>query len=96
MRLSIYASVFGLAAALLFGCANEQVKSSPASEPTKGKRKYTPEEQRVFTTIQHCDSQLFAAVFNTCDSTLAYLLISTDLEFYHDKSGITQTGHSFI
>lgn len=62
----------------------------------EARRNYSPEEQQVFAAIQRCDSQLFAAVFGTCDSARVRALISADLEFYHDKSGITNSSNNFL
>jgi hypothetical protein len=50
----------------------------------------------LFQTIAKNDSLLFQVGFNTCDVTQFETLISEDFEFYHDKSGITETKAGFV
>jgi hypothetical protein len=50
----------------------------------------------LYKTIKTCDSLLFNIGFNTCDITQFETLVSDKFEFYHDKSGITNTKAEFI
>jgi hypothetical protein len=49
----------------------------------------------LFQTIQSLDTKLFDA-YNHCDLTTLASLVSEDLEFYHDKTGLARGRHSFI
>lgn len=46
------------------------------------------EEKDLYTTITELDSIFFTA-YNTCDLETQQQLISEDLEFYHDKGGLS-------
>ena len=46
------------------------------------------EEQRLTATILKSDS-LFWNAYNTCDTSAYHKFIASDVEFYHDKGGIT-------
>jgi hypothetical protein len=50
----------------------------------------------LYKTIKTCDSLLFNIGFNTCDIGQFETLVSDKFEFYHDKSGITNTKAEFI
>ena len=50
----------------------------------------------LFKTLKAKDSILFKIGFNTCDLKKSVELISDDLEFYHDKSGITNSKEEFV
>jgi hypothetical protein len=54
------------------------------------------DKSEIFNTLQTSDSLLFRAVFDDCDSTILKTLISDDLEFFHDQSGITNSKSDFI
>src|SRR5688572_29759797 len=54
----------------------------------KPEKKYTPVSQALYDTIIHMDSVLFNA-FNNRDIETIKTLFTTDLEFYHDKGGLT-------
>ncbi|MBX2966730.1 MAG: nuclear transport factor 2 family protein [Cyclobacteriaceae bacterium] len=47
----------------------------------------------LFTKIHALDSTLFTA-FNTCDIETFKSMFATDLEFYHDKGGLTGYEHT--
>lgn len=47
----------------------------------------------LFKKIESLDSILFTA-FNTCDLQTFSSMLSEDLEFYHDKGGLTDYAHS--
>ncbi|MFC4720980.1 nuclear transport factor 2 family protein [Geojedonia litorea] len=51
---------------------------------------------QVFNTLKVNDSLLFDLGFNTCDLSQFKALITDDLEFYHDKSGILNSKQAFI
>ena len=49
---------------------------------------YEPVDQELFDTIVAMDKAYFDA-YNTCDMKKQGLLYAEDLEFYHDKGGLT-------
>jgi uncharacterized protein DUF4440 len=51
-------------------------------------RKYTPVSQELYDTIAHMDSVLFDA-FNSQNLDKLKTLFTADLEFYHDKGGLS-------
>jgi len=56
-----------------------------------------PHDSKLFKTVQHLDSLLFDA-FNTHNLQVMASLFSDDIEFYHDKGGLsnyTTTMESF-
>jgi hypothetical protein len=50
---------------------------------------------QLFKTIQSLDTQLFDA-YNHCDLTTLGSLVSEDLEFYHDKTGLAVGRQVFV
>lgn len=54
------------------------------------------ENAELFQTLKAQDSLLFNVGFNTCDISQFQALVSEDLEFYHDQSGITGSKAAFI
>ena len=48
---------------------------------------YQPVSKELFDTIAHMDSILFQA-FNTCNIEAFTNLLTDDIEFYHDQSGL--------
>ena len=50
----------------------------------------------VFIALKTNDSLLFNIGFNTCDLSQFENLMSDDLEFYHDKSGTTNSLSQFL
>lgn len=50
----------------------------------------------LFQTLKQKDSLLFKIGFNQCDMGLSASLMYEDLEFYHDKSGITNSKSEFV
>ena len=50
---------------------------------------------QLYTTIVKLDSTLFAA-FNSCDVKLFGTLFTEDVEFYHDKGGLTNGLKSLV
>ena len=68
-------------ASVLLACTT--TKKSSAGVPP-----YTPESQALYDTITHMDSLLFDA-YNTCKLDVFASLIADDIEFYHDRGGLT-------
>ncbi len=54
------------------------------------------EDSELYKTLKAKDSLLFKVSFNTCDLSPLETLLADDLEFYHDKSGITNSKKQFI
>lgn len=79
---------------LIYGCTTEPVAQHEQSKSEQ--RTYSDEEVKIAHQLQMMDSLLFDAVFNQCDTEKVKELVSADLEFYHDKSGVTITDSSFI
>ncbi len=52
-------------------------------------------DQKLETTITHHDS-IFWKGFNTCNLEILKSYISDDLEFYHDKNGLTKGAETFL
>jgi Domain of unknown function (DUF4440) len=54
-----------------------------------------PAPDPLFQTIQSLDAKLFDA-YNHCDLKVMASLVSEDLEFYHDKTGLARGRQSFL
>jgi len=54
------------------------------------------EDSKLFKTLKQNDSLLFNEGFNKCDISQFEKFIADDLEFYHDKSGITESKETFM
>jgi len=54
------------------------------------------EDSELFKTLKVNDSLLFEIGFNTCDLSQFETLMADDLEFYHDKSGTTNSLSQFM
>jgi hypothetical protein len=50
----------------------------------------------LFRVMKQYDSLLFELGFNRCDIATLEKIVSEDLEFYHDQSGITPNKEAFI
>jgi hypothetical protein len=89
--------IFLVALALVApGCETKSVPDDQKSVIIETKRQYSEEEQKVFNQLKIKDSLLFDAVFSSCDTAIVKSLISTDFEFYHDKSGVSSSDTSFV
>lgn len=61
--------------------------------PVQAQSKAEPDD--LFKTIQSMDAQLFEA-YNRCDLTALGAMVSDDLEFYHDQTGLSTGKAPFI
>jgi hypothetical protein len=75
-------SLFIILALIVVGC------SSSKENKSRNQKIYTPVSQELYVEIAHMDSVLFNA-FNSRDITEFKTLFTDDLEFYHDKGGLT-------
>jgi len=81
--------------ALLTACAADPYR--PTDESKGGPRAGPRPTQELHDTIAAKDRELFAAVFDRCDTKALAGLVADDLEFYHDKGGLTsRTGADFV
>jgi hypothetical protein len=55
----------------------------------------SPAPDPLFQTIHSLDAKLFDA-YNHCDLKVMASLVSDDLEFYHDKTGLARGRQSFL
>jgi Domain of unknown function (DUF4440) len=55
----------------------------------------TPQSDPLFKTIQSLDTKLFDA-YNHCDLTTLGAMVSDDLEFYHDQTGLSVGKEPFL
>lgn len=55
----------------------------------------TAQPDSLFTTIQSLDTKLFDA-YNHCDLTTLGAMVSDDLEFYHDQTGLSVCKERFL
>ena len=55
----------------------------------------TAQPDPLFTTIQSLDTKLFDA-YNHCDLTTLGTMVSDDLEFYHDQTGLSVGKEPFL
>jgi ketosteroid isomerase-like protein len=53
------------------------------------------EQQKLITTILHLDSAFWKA-YNNCDTAHFIDFVTDDVEFYHDKGGVTSDAKSLI
>jgi Domain of unknown function (DUF4440) len=69
---------------ILFALATSPARAQP-----------TPAPDLLFQTIQSLDTRLFDA-YNRCDLNTIAPLVSEDLEFYHDKTGLARGRQSLL
>ena len=55
-----------------------------------------PEEAALAPIIAERDAVLFATMFDRCDPAALADLVTDDLEFYHDRGGLTATRTTFV
>ncbi|MEO0500488.1 MAG: nuclear transport factor 2 family protein [Pseudomonadota bacterium] len=51
----------------------------------------TETQESVAADLKALDARLFEAAFETCDMDTLTSLIATDMEFYHDRDGLSYT-----
>ena len=80
--------LLGVAALFVLGCStkNAQQVGVPA---------YVPEDKPLYDTIVIMDSLLFEA-YNTCKVNVFEDILSEDIEFYHDRGGLTTSKKQLI
>ena len=59
-----------------------------ATTPTHAQSKSDAQPDPLYRTIQSLDAKLFDA-YNNCDLTTLGNMVSDDLEFYHDQTGLS-------
>ena len=57
-------------------------------------QEYTKDD--LYTVLKEKDSLLFDAAFNTCGIDILNSIVTSDVEFYHDKGGITEGREAFV
>jgi len=67
------------------------VQAPPASEVVQ-----IPDQPELTTIIAAHDTALFTTMFDRCDPQALADLVTEDLEFYHDKGGLTATRTAFV
>ena len=55
-----------------------------------------PDEMALTPIIAERDAALFATMFDRCDPAALADLVADDLEFYHDRGGLTATRTAFV
>ena len=73
----------------LFACSTKKIQQSV------GVPAYVPEDKALYDTIARVDSLLFDA-YNTCKLQQFEDLISDDIEFYHDRGGLTTSKKQIV
>jgi len=63
--------------------------------PSSARAQSSAAPHPLFQTIQSLDTKLFDA-YNHCDLTTLASLVSEDLEFYHDRTGLARGRQSFV
>jgi len=63
--------------------------------PSSAGAQSSPTPDPLYQTIQSLDTKLFDA-YNHCDLTTIAPLVSEDLEFYHDKTGLARGRQSLL
>lgn len=85
------AFVLLLALALLI--ASPSTRAHAQTAVAAGQAAAAPDQ--LFKTVQSLDTQLFDA-YNHCDLATLGSLVSEDLEFYHDKTGLAVGRQPFV
>jgi hypothetical protein len=69
-------------------CASRQAQQSGVPD-------YMPEDKALHDTIVQVDSLLFNA-YNTCKLEIFEQMVSEDVEFYHDRGGLTTSKKQLV
>jgi ketosteroid isomerase-like protein len=88
-RIALVAFVFFPAGPLAAGATGQ----SPA--PTAAQRTQAEQDAALFATIKDLDAKLFQA-YNTCDLATLGSMVSDNLEFYHDQTGLSTGKEPFL
>lgn len=67
---------------------------TPAQTPPPGV--VIPDEATLIPIIAERDAALFTTMFDRCDPAALADLVTDDLEFYHDRGGLTATRAVFV
>ena len=62
---------------------------------TSARAQDAPAPDALFKTVQALDTKLFDA-YNQCDLATLSSMVSDDLEFYHDKTGLARGRQTFV
>lgn len=81
-KINLPVLLFHSAAIFLLSCSNGNDNKNDLD------KKHTPVSQELYDTIAHMDSMLFDA-FNSRNLEKLKTLFTQDLEFYHDKGGLS-------
>jgi ketosteroid isomerase-like protein len=81
-KIKLTSIIFLFPVFLFFSC------SDPGNNKMQQAETYKPVSQELYDTIAHMDSVLFNA-FNSRDIEKLKNLFTQDLEFYHDKGGLS-------
>ena len=54
------------------------------------------DQDELFETLKQKDSLLFSVGFNQCDASQFENLLSENVEFYHDQSGVNKSKTDFV
>lgn len=57
--------------------------------------RYVPQSKELYSTIVHMDSVYFNA-YNSCDMETQARIYADNIEFYHDKSGLTTSKQELL
>jgi hypothetical protein len=98
MKISVF-SVFTAVSMLgLMGCATQSDRPNRASGPQgEALHASSPHSERsdglrsgpLFDELARMDGALFDASFASCDAAIANAIFTDDVEFYHDKDGLS-------
>jgi hypothetical protein len=79
------------ALALLAFALPQTPSQAPPSPPL-----VIPSEPALTEAIAARDAELFSVMFDQCDPSALADLVTEDVEFYHDRGGLTATRQSFV
>lgn len=69
---------------------------SGAQTPAATEAIRIPDQPELTTIIAARDTALFTTMFDLCDPAALADLVTEDLEFYHDRGGLTATRTAFV
>ncbi|WP_170113686.1 nuclear transport factor 2 family protein [Mucilaginibacter yixingensis] len=82
------ASILSLSLALLMYASMASAQTKPSTDKRYTPKPYTPGNIQLYKTIARIDSIYFGA-YNTGNEKIIDSLTSEDLEFYHDRAGLS-------